>query len=98
MWVLVLGFGTGQWAHALVTPSAPRAEHCASHDTLTSKALPVHTTECCKVDAGGCFCAAALVVSSLPTVFAFHTSGFVPVVFAVQPPSADPTAVFRPPI
>jgi hypothetical protein len=50
------------------------------------------------MDAGGCSCAAASVVSALPTVFAFHTAGFVPVVYAVQPPSADLTAVFRPPI
>ncbi len=98
MGVLVLCLGTGQWAHALVTPPAPKAEHCVSGDTMSSKTLPVHTTDCCKVDAGGCSCAAASAISSLPTYAAFHNTGFFPVVYAAEPHSADLSAVFRPPI
>ena len=98
MWVLVLCLGTGQWAHALVTPPGPTAEHCASHETMSSKTLPVHTTDCCKVGAGGCSCAAASAISSLPSYAEFHNPGFVPVVYAAEPHSADLSAVFRPPI
>jgi hypothetical protein len=99
MWVLVLCLGTGQWAHALVAPAAaPTAEHCSSHDTMSSQSDPVHTTDCCKVDAGGCSCAAASAIFSLPLYAAIHDTGFSPVAAAAEPHSADLSAVFRPPI